>query len=156
MCGINGVAYSGRSGAWADPDALTRMRDVLRHRGPDEAGIFIDGNVGLGHRRLSIVDLKSGQQPMATADGRYVITYNGEIYNHQDHRPELESKGHKFRTNCDTEAILYLYREYGDQCVHKLRGMFAFGVWDKERRELFVARDRLGVKPLYYVLDANG
>ena len=156
MCGISGIAYTKRSGRNVDPDLLARMRDLLRHRGPDEAGSFVDGNVGLGHRRLSIVDVKSGQQPMATADNQCFITYNGEVYNHKEYRQQLEAKGYKFRTNCDTEAILYLYQEYGDQCVHKLRGMFAFAIWNKDKRELFLARDRLGVKPLYYVQDEDG
>ena len=156
MCGINGIAYKHHSGSTVDPEVLMRMRDVLRHRGPDEAGIFVDGNIGLGHRRLSIVDLKSGQQPMESADGSCVIIYNGEVYNHADHRQELAEKGYQYRTHCDTETILYLYKEYGPECVHKLRGMFAFAVWDRSRRELFIARDRLGVKPLYYVHDADG
>src|SRR5947199_2763888 len=126
MCGINGIAYVEGSGKTVEPDLLVRMRDVLRHRGPDEAGIFIDRNVGFGHRRLSIVDLKNGQQPMRTDDGNLVITYNGEIYNHLQRRTELEAKGHRYHTSCDTETILHLYLEYGTECVHKLRGMFAF------------------------------
>jgi asparagine synthase (glutamine-hydrolysing) len=156
MCGINGIAYVESSGLTVEPDLLVRMRDVLYHRGPDESGIFVERNVGLGHRRLSIVDLKNGHQPMRTEDGKLVITYNGEIYNHAQRRSELESRGHRYSTNCDTETILHLYQEYGNECVHKLRGMFALAIWDTDRRELFVARDRLGVKPLYYVHDAEG
>jgi asparagine synthase (glutamine-hydrolysing) len=156
MCGICGVVYSERLGRTVDPASLTRMRDVMSHRGPDEAGSFIDRNVGLGHRRLSIVDLANGQQPMSSADGACTITYNGEVYNHAEHRPHLEAKGYRYRTHCDTESIIYLYQEYGAECVQKLRGMFAFAIWDASRKELFLARDRLGVKPLYYVHDREG
>jgi len=156
MCGINGIAYSDKSGLSAAPDVLKRMRDVLKHRGPDEAGIFLDKNVGLGHRRLSIVDLQNGQQPMLNHDGSCVIVYNGEVYNHKDYRSELIEKGYSYKTLSDTETILHLYEEYGGNCVDKLRGMFAFAVWNKNRRELFIARDRLGVKPLYYVHDETG
>jgi asparagine synthase (glutamine-hydrolysing) len=156
MCGINGIAFSSRSHRTIDVRVLERMRDVIAHRGPDEAGLFVDGNVGLGHRRLSIVDVAAGQQPMTVEDGRLRITYNGEIYNHADYRAELEAKGHRYDTHCDTEAILHLYEEYGAGCVEYLRGMFAFAIWDKAKRELFIARDRLGVKPLYYVHDNDG
>jgi asparagine synthase (glutamine-hydrolysing) len=132
------------------------MRDVITHRGPDDAGIYIDGNVGLGHRRLSIVDVAAGQQPMTNEDGTLHITYNGEIYNHADFREELEARGHVYRTHCDTETILHLYEEKGAGAIELLRGMFAFAIWDKNRRELFIARDRLGVKPLYYVHTSDG
>ena len=119
------------------------MRDVITHRGPDEAGLFIDRNVGLGHRRLSIVDVASGQQPMTNAeDGTLHITYNGEIYNHADNRESLESRGHVYATHCDTETILHLYEEHGSACVDYLRGMFAFAIWDQRKQELFIARDR--------------
>ncbi|MCU1266097.1 MAG: Asparagine synthase (Glutamine-hydrolyzing) [Acidobacteria bacterium] len=150
MCGINGIALSSRSGRRVDAGVLARMRDVIMHRGPDDEGIFIDGAVGLGHRRLSIVDVASGHQPMTNEDGTLHITYNGEIYNHADFRAQLEARGHVYRTHCDTETILHLYEEHGAECVLHLRGMFAFAVWDQTRRELFIARDRLGVKPLYY------
>lgn len=156
MCGISGITYSSKSRREVDERTLTRMRDALHHRGPDEAGIFIEKNIGLGHRRLSIVDLKSGQQPMFNEDNSCVIVYNGEVYNHADYRGELIEKGYEYKTHCDTETILHLYEEYGAGCVEKLRGMFAFAVWDKRKRELFIARDRLGVKPLYYVHDAEG
>lgn len=156
MCGINGIAYSSRAGRDVDADLLVRMRDVQHHRGPDEAGVFTDRNIGLGHRRLSIVDLKSGQQPMFNHDRSCVITYNGEVYNHGDFRRELSEKGYEYRTTSDTETILHLYEEYGPDCVQFLRGMFAFAIWDGNKRELFIARDRLGVKPLYYVHDQNG
>ena len=150
MCGINGIALSSQSGRRIERDVLERMRDVLTHRGPDDDGIFIDDHVGLGHRRLSIVDVAAGHQPMTNEDGSLQITYNGEIYNHGDFRSELEERGHIYRTHCDTETILHLYEEHGDKCVNYLRGMFAFAIWDRKRRELFIARDRLGVKPLYY------
>lgn len=150
MCGINGIALSSRSQSSIEAAVIERMRDVIKHRGPDDKGIFIDGRVGLGHRRLSIVDVAAGHQPMTNEDGSLHITYNGEIYNHADFRPALEAGGHIYRTHCDTETILHLYEEYGESCVNHLRGMFAFAIWDQRRRELFIARDRLGVKPLYY------
>ena len=139
-----------------DENLVARMRDVITHRGPDDVGIFVDGSVGLGHRRLSIVDVASGHQPMTNEDNSLQITYNGEIYNHADYRDELESRGHVYRTHCDTETILHLYEDYGDSCVDYLRGMFAFAIWDAKKRELFIARDRLGVKPLYYVHTDDG
>ena len=156
MCGINGIAFSSRSRRMIDVRVLERMRDVITHRGPDDQGLFVDGNIGLGHRRLSIVDVSGGHQPMTVEDGRFHITYNGEIYNHADFRAELEAKGHHYKSHSDTEAILHLYEEYGSHVVDHLRGMFAFAIWDKEKRELFIARDRLGVKPLYYVHADDG
>ena len=156
MCGINGIAFSSRSRRTVDAVVLERMRDVIIHRGPDDEGIFIDGPVGLGHRRLSIVDVAAGHQPMTNEDGSLHIIFNGEIYNHADFRPELEARGHVYRTHCDTETILHLYEEHGEHCVDYLRGMFAFAIWDRRRKELFVARDRLGVKPLYYVHTDDG
>jgi asparagine synthase (glutamine-hydrolysing) len=156
MCGINGIAFSMQSRRRVDATVLKRMRDVITHRGPDDDGIYIDENVGLGHRRLSIVDVAAGHQPMTNEDGSLHITYNGEVYNHADYRDELEARGHVYRTHCDTETILHLYEDYGDRCVEHLRGMFAFAIWDRNKRELFIARDRLGVKPLYYVRTADG
>ena len=156
MCGINGIALSTRSGRSLDRSVLERMRDVIAHRGPDDVGIFIDGKIGLGHRRLSIVDVASGHQPMTNEDNSLQITYNGEIYNHADYRNDLESRGHVYRTHCDTETILHLYEDHGNACVNYLRGMFAFAIWDERKRELFIARDRLGVKPLYYVHTDDG
>ncbi|HZT58802.1 MAG TPA: asparagine synthase (glutamine-hydrolyzing) [Pyrinomonadaceae bacterium] len=156
MCGINGIALSSRSRRELDVRALERMRDVIAHRGPDDAGLYVDGRVGLGHRRLSIVDVAAGHQPMTNEDGRLRVTYNGEIYNHADFRESLERKGHTYRTHCDTETILHLYEEKGARCVEDLRGMFAFAIWDARERELFIARDRLGVKPLYYVHADDG
>ena len=156
MCGINGIAFSSKLNRQIDAQVLMQMRDVLHHRGPDEAGIFVEKNVGLAHRRLSIVDLESGQQPMLNADDSVVIVYNGEVYNHNDYRAELENDGYKYKTHCDTETILHLYEKHGAGCVDYLRGMFALAIWDKNKRELFIARDRLGVKPLYYVHDSEG
>ncbi|MFV0387766.1 MAG: asparagine synthase (glutamine-hydrolyzing) [Pyrinomonadaceae bacterium] len=156
MCGINGIAFSPRSGKAIDESTLNQMRDVLDHRGPDSFGSYINENIGLGHRRLSIVDVAHGIQPMSSEDAEFTIVFNGEIYNHMELRNELCAKGYKFNTTSDTETILKLYREYGDQCVEKLRGMFAFAVWNQKSRKLFIARDRVGIKPLYYVHDAEG
>ena len=156
MCGINGIAFSTRAGRTVDPGLLERMRDVLVHRGPDDAGLFVDGAIGLAMRRLSIVDVASGHQPMTNEDGTLHIVYNGEIYNHADYREGLEARGHSYHTHCDTETILHLYEEEGAKVVDSLRGMFAFAIWDQRKRELFIARDRLGVKPLYYVLTDDG
>ena len=156
MCGINGIAFSSRSSRQIDTGVLKRMRDVITHRGPDDEGIYVNDRVGLGHRRLSIVDVSAGHQPMTNEDGSLYITYNGEIYNHADYREELEQRGHVYRTHCDTETILHLYEEYGSGCVEHLRGMFAFAIWDQKKKELFIARDRLGVKPLYYVHTDDG
>ena len=150
MCGINGIAFSSRSGRMVSRSQLEAMRDVIRHRGPDDEGLLIDRNVGLGHRRLSIVDVAAGHQPMTNEDDTLHIIYNGEIYNHADFREWLEARGHVYKTHCDTETILHLYEEHGVDCVQHLRGMFAFAIWDQRKRELFIARDRLGVKPLYY------
>lgn len=156
MCGINGIIYPQASGRTVDQDTLIRMRDVQFHRGPDEEGIYIEKNVGLGHRRLSIVDLRSGQQPMFNDDRSVVIVYNGEVYNHLELRPDLVERGYRFHTSSDTETILKAYEAYGAECVHHFRGMFAFAVWDSKKQQLFIARDRLGVKPLYYHLSEDG
>jgi asparagine synthase (glutamine-hydrolysing) len=128
------------------------MRDVLSHRGPDDAGSYVDGQAGLAHRRLSIVDLASGHQPLANEDETVWIAYNGEIYNHRDVRALLEAAGHHYRTKSDTETIVHAYEQWGDACVERLRGMFAFAIWDSNKRRLLLARDRLGVKPLYWCL----
>ena len=151
MCGIAGIVNLNPH-ARVDEARLKRMRDVLRHRGPDGAGLWIDGPVGFGHRRLSIVDLAGGHQPMANEDESVWITYNGEIYNHAALRPGLEAAGHVYRTRSDTETILHLYEEDGERCVEKLQGMFAFAIWDKNHGRLLLARDRLGIKPLYYAI----
>lgn len=151
MCGICGV-YNFEAGEPVDSDTLRRMRDVMRHRGPDEEGLYVNGNVGLGHRRLSIIDLSTGQQPMSNEDGTAWIVYNGEVYNFLELRDALEKKGHVFRTRSDTEAIIHAYEEYGEQCVTKLCGMFALAIWDSTKRSLFLSRDRIGQKPLYYAV----
>jgi asparagine synthase (glutamine-hydrolysing) len=156
MCGINGIAFTKQSGKKVDPHLLDRMRDVISYRGPDGSGAYVSGGLGLGHRRLSIVDLETGDQPMFNADRSCVIVYNGEIYNHADHREGLEHLGYRFQSRSDTEAILNLYEAFGTDCVHRLRGMFAFAIWNVGKEELFIARDRLGVKPLYYVHDSDG
>jgi len=156
MCGICGIAIPDHLGRDVDSVALVRMRDSLTHRGPDDAGMFVDGPVGLGHRRLSIVDLAGGHQPMSNEDGRVWIVYNGEVYNHRDLRPDLEARGHQYQTSSDTETIIHLYEEHGPRAVEQLRGMFAFAIWDAPRRRLVLARDRLGIKPLYYTLSADG
>ena len=132
------------------------MRDTMTHRGPDDCGVFHQGRVGLAHRRLSIIDVAGGHQPMHDDSGSLHIVYNGEVYNHQELRASLERRGHRYRTRCDTESILRLYHEEGPRAVDQLRGMFAFAIWDSRREELFLARDRLGVKPLYYVLTEDG
>lgn len=154
MCGICGIVLAPGSTRRLDAPLLERMRDTLAHRGPDGAGLFLGGRAGLGHRRLSIVDVAGGHQPMR--EGALHIVYNGEVYNHAELRGELEARGPRFRTRCDTEAVLRLYAADGPACVERLRGMFAFAVWNAARGELFLARDRLGVKPLYYVHAPDG
>jgi len=149
MCGICGI-FNFESHAPADRAALKRATDAMAHRGPDDEGFYVDGELGLGNRRLSIIDLPGGHQPMANEDRTIWITYNGEIYNYPELRPALESRGHKFQTSTDTETIIHLYEEHGLDCLNQLRGMFAFALWDSRKRRLLLARDRLGVKPLYY------
>ncbi len=152
MCGVCGIlAFDDRFSC--DESLVVEMRDTMTHRGPDDAGSWSsrDGRVAFGHRRLSIVDLSSaGHQPMPNEDGTVWITYNGEVYNHAALRTELEAKGHRYRSHTDTETILHLYEEEGPRCIERLQGMFAFAIWDERRRELFLARDRMGIKPLYY------
>lgn len=149
MCGIVGIVKLNPQET-VDEARLGRMRDVLRHRGPDDEGLWIEGPVGLAMRRLAIVDVLGGRQPMANEDGTVWIVYNGEVYNHRDLRHGLERRGHSYRTRSDTETILHLYEEEGERCVERLRGMFAFALWDRRRKQLLLARDRLGIKPLYY------
>ncbi len=156
MCGICGVAYPDLLAGGIDPARVVAMRDQLTHRGPDGEGVFIDERVGLGHRRLSIIDVAHGAQPMRSADGRFHIVYNGEVYNHPALKARLESAGVHYETRCDTETVLHLYEREGPGAVRQLRGMFAIAIWDRQRRELFLARDRFGVKPLYYALLADG
>ena len=180
MCGIAGVFY--RNGDKVDPDVLVRMTRTLTHRGPDEEGYFLNGpisttwgrsdltgevppvrghsaggagSVGLGHRRLSIIDLSSGQQPLSNEDGTVWVTFNGEIYNFQSLVAELEAKGHRFRTRSDTEVIVHAWEEWGEEAVKRFRGMFALALWDERRQLLWLARDRVGKKPLYYLLDED-
>jgi asparagine synthase (glutamine-hydrolysing) len=149
MCGIAGIVASDRLHA-DERVRIADMRDVLAHRGPDEAGTHLDEYAALGHRRLSIVDLASGQQPLANEDQTVWIVFNGEIYNHADVRRELIAAGHVYRTRSDTETIVHAYEEWGDACVEHFRGMFAFAIWDAALRRLLLARDRLGIKPLYW------
>ncbi|NUR35984.1 MAG: asparagine synthase (glutamine-hydrolyzing) [Gemmatimonadaceae bacterium] len=156
MCGIVGLAIPDRLGRAVDQAALLRMRDALTHRGPDDAGVMVDGGVGLGHRRLSIVDVAHGHQPMTTEDGRSTLVYNGEIYNHPDLQRQLEAQGVHYRTHCDTESVLHLYERHGADFPRHCRGMFAIGLWDRATRTLTLARDRFGVKPLYYHHAADG
>ena len=149
MCGIAGIVSFDGLGDDA-PAVAVAMRDVLTHRGPDEAGLHVDGMAALAHRRLSIVDLGNGQQPLCNEDGTIWIVFNGEIYNHAELRATLEPLGHRYRTHSDTESIVHAYEQWGDACVERLRGMFAFAIWDAPRERLLLVRDRLGVKPLYY------
>jgi asparagine synthase (glutamine-hydrolysing) len=151
MCGIAGVLKFGRNGQVKD-SVLRQMCAAMVHRGPDDEGIYVEGAIGLGMRRLSIIDLATGHQPIGNEDGTVWIVFNGEIYNHRALRDQLTALGHRFSTHSDTETIVHLYEEYGQQCVQHLRGMFAFAIWDSRVRKLFVARDRLGIKPLYYHL----
>ncbi|NQT84009.1 asparagine synthase (glutamine-hydrolyzing) [bacterium] len=152
MCGIVTVLKFDRSGE-VDPATLKAMTEVMRHRGPDEEGFHILGSVGLGFRRLSIIDLAGGHQPMSNEDGSVWIVFNGEVYNFGPLRDELEKRGHKFRTRSDTESVLHAYEEWKEECLQKLNGMFAFAIWDERNRTLFAARDRLGIKPLNYYVD---
>ncbi|HEY9199217.1 MAG TPA: asparagine synthase (glutamine-hydrolyzing) [Gammaproteobacteria bacterium] len=155
MCGIAGLLLK-TADARVEPELLVRMRDTMVHRGPDEEGVYTDGPLGLCHRRLSIIGVTTGRQPLHGSDARYWIVFNGEIYNYRDLRRELEQRGYRFHTESDTEVIVNAYAEYGADCVQRLNGMFAFAIWDTQTRSLFLARDRLGVKPLYYHDGPNG
>ncbi len=155
MCGIVGIVdVSGKRPI--DRDLVSRLNETQHHRGPDEGGLHVEPGVGLGHRRLSIIDLSTGQQPLSNEDGSVVVVYNGEIYNYQELIPELTKLGHTFRTRSDTEVIVHAWEEWGEDCVRRFRGMFAFALWDRRRETLFLARDRLGVKPLHYALLPSG
>src|SRR5262249_40678301 len=134
---------------------LKGMADAIAHRGPDAEGFWTEPGVGLAHRRLSIIDLTGGDHPLRNEDGSVQGMYNGEIYNYRELRAGLEKRGHTFRTHSDTEVIVHLYEEIGDKVVERLRGMFAFALWDRTRRQLVLARDRLGIKPLYYFQDGR-
>jgi len=155
MCGITGI-FDIRTRRNVDPDVLTRMNESQHHRGPDDGGLHVEPGVGLGHRRLSIIDLSTGHQPLYNEDGTVCIVFNGEIYNFQELVPELQALGHTFRTRSDTEVIVHAWEAWGAECVQRLRGMFAFALWDRNRETLFLARDRLGVKPLYYTVTPGG
>lgn len=150
MCGISGAFTIGESSRVSVTGTVQAMTRAMNHRGPDDEGFFFDSRVGLGARRLAIIDLSGGKQPMTNEDGSIVVVYNGEIYNFQDLRRELVQLGHRFRTDSDTEVIVHAYEEWGRACVHRLRGMFAFAIYDRRTTLLFLARDRLGIKPLYY------
>lgn len=154
MCGICGIV-SFEGGRPPAQEELRAMSGVMVHRGPDDEGYFTDGPVGLGFRRLAIVDLSGGHQPMSNEDGTVWIIFNGEVYNHADHRADLERRGHRYTNRSDTETIIHLYEEYGPRCVEYLRGMFAFVIWDSRKRRVFCVRDRLGIKPFYYAIRNN-
>ena len=155
MCGIAGVAWAdGRrpgEGTLVEP-----MAAALQHRGPDGSGIHLGPGIGLAVRRLAIIDLATGEQPIANEDGTVVVVCNGEIYNHVELRAELAARGHRFRSASDVEVIVHLYEDFGLECVRRLRGMFAFALWDAARRRLWLVRDRFGIKPLHYALTGEG
>ncbi len=155
MCGITGI-FDTRDSREIPRDLLHRMNETQFHRGPDEGGLHLEPGVGLGHRRLSIIDLSTGQQPLFNEDGSVVVVFNGEIYNFQELVPELQALGHTFRTHSDTEVIVHAWEAWGEACVARFRGMFAFALWDRNRETLFLVRDRFGVKPLYYAFLDDG
>ena len=154
MCGIAGQVNFDKSPV--SRDVLKKMTDAIKHRGPDGEGQWVEGEVGLGHRRLSIIDLsKAASQPMLSSDSRYVLSYNGEIYNFRELRTKLQGKGWVFRSESDSEVVLNALAEWGSDALLKFNGMFALAFWDREQRKLLLARDRYGIKPLYYYLDDN-
>ena len=155
MCGIAGI-FDTLSNRIQDVAVLQRMNDSQRHRGPDEGSLHLEPGIGLGHRRLAIIDIATGQQPLFNEDGSVVVVFNGEIYNYQQLIPELQALGHSFRTKSDTEVIVHAWESWGADCVKRFRGMFAFALWDRKRQTLFLARDRLGVKPMHYALLDDG
>ena len=155
MCGITGI-FDSRGAQAIDRAVLQRMNDSQWHRGPDEGSLHIEPGLGFGHRRLSIIDIATGQQPLFNEDGTVVVVFNGEIYNYQELIPELQALGHRFHTKSDTEVIVHAWEQWGEDCVQRFRGMFAFALWDRNRQAFFMARDRLGVKPLYYALLDDG
>jgi len=152
MCGIAGLI---RFKDKVDPEEIQKMTDALKHRGPDGEGIWLNKNVAIAHRRLSIIDLESGKQPMSNEDGKIWITFNGEIYNYRELRKELQRKGHVIKSQSDTEIIIHAYEQWGDNCVNNFRGMFAFGIVDNKKKRVFLARDHLGIKPLVYYKSEN-
>src|SRR5262249_40574270 len=155
MCGIAGM-FERSSGRPVTEAELRQMLALLRHRGPDEFGVLLDREVGLGSARLSIIDLAGGSQPISNEDESLWIVFNGEIFNYPELRTELESRNHQFRTRSDTEVILHLYEEYGPRCLERMNGQFAIAIWDTRKRQLFLARDRLGVRPLFYATMPDG
>ena len=155
MCGITGI-FDTRGSSEINRAVLQRMNDSQLHRGPDEGSLHIEPGVGLGHRRLSIIDIATGQQPLFNEDGSVVVVFNGEIYNYQQLIPELQALGHVFHTKSDTEVIVHAWESWGADCVKRFRGMFAFALWDRNQQTFFMARDRLGVKPMYYALLDDG
>ena len=155
MCGIAGI-WNYRSGRPVQAAVLAEMTERVRHRGPDEDGLWVEGDLGLGVRRLRVVDLEGGRQPMANEDGSVRAVFNGEIYNHRDVRRKLVSRGHLFATRSDTEAVVHAYEEWGERCVERFNGMFALAAWDARRQRLLLARDRLGIKPLYVHRGSDG
>src|SRR5678816_3889073 len=154
MCGIAGL-YHVEPRIPASASCVERMTETIVHRGPDDGTVHVDGPVGLGFRRLAIIDVAGGRQPIFNEDGTKAIIFNGEIYNHRPLAQYLKERGHRFKTHSDTEAILHAYEEFGPDCVSRLRGMFAFAIWDAAKQELFLARDRVGIKPLYYRWDGR-
>jgi asparagine synthase (glutamine-hydrolysing) len=154
MCGIAGILYRDRQTP-VNPDLLQAMTDMVRHRGPDGEGLHIVPGLGLGHRRLAIIDPATGQQPMMDAETGNIIVYNGEVFNYVEIRAELAAAGHRFRTDSDTEVILKAYAQWGERCLDRFNGMWAFAIWDDSHKRLFLARDRLGIKPLHYCVDAE-
>src|SRR5258707_3301404 len=153
MCGICGLAYSDHKPG--DRAILEKMNAAIRHRGPDSDGFHVGEGVGLATRRLAIIDVKGGDQPIPNEEKNIWIVFNGECYNYPEMRAELERRGHRFATQTDTECVVHYYEDEGDDCVRRLRGMFAFALWDTRKRRLLIARDRLGKKPLYYTIQNN-
>ena len=156
MCGITGI-YNFKTLKKVDSAIIQMMNDVIKYRGPDDDGVYVDNEIGLGHRRLSIIDLSSaGHQPLSNENNTIWLVFNGEIYNYAELVPELQGKGHVFKSQTDSEVIIHAYEEYGIDCVNKFNGMFAFAIWDQNKKRLLLAKDRLGVKPLYYAFNNEG
>jgi len=154
MCAIAGI-YN-LDGKPVEEKLLQRMAEIMKHRGPDDEGHYLNRNIGFAHRRLSIIDLSSvGHQPMSNEEKTIWIIHNGEVYNYLEIREDLSKKGYRFRSNTDTEVILYSYQEYGVKCLQRFNGMWAFAIWDERERKLFCARDRFGIKPFYYFFDGK-
>ncbi len=153
MCGICGFSFTDER--LVDLDILKKMTKTLQHRGPDDEGYYTDAGIALGHRRLSIIDLDTGKQPIHNEDKTVYVVFNGEIYNFLELKRELEEKGHSFYTKTDTEVLVHLYEEIGERCLERLNGMFAFAIWDGKKRKLFLARDRIGIKPLFYAYNGT-